>query len=1054
MSIGVPGILLVVVSTAAAQDVPYGIGDWPDSLGHHRARVRVEQAADAVWVHLPWRRRDATPQHIDTIVVDAATNTRVANVLVVNSQRQFGDLVFQPVTVPGEYYVYYLPFTIEGPWYFPATVYAPPRDTADPAWRETCRELVERVRAGDTRDVLAAQVLEFQAINEFHRFDPMEVVASPDEVAALADSQKDRPYLLFPEDRRHPIRMTDELPLCWVRRGPGHSFVGEACRGEFYVWQIGMWAFRQELDELSVTFGDLTSAGNPAGAAIPATALRCFNLTGTDWLGRNMQKVVRVPQGKVQALWFGALIPRDIAPGTYEGQMTLGAKNSPSTSIALTLNVSPQVLDDAGDGDLWRHARLRWLDSTIGLDDDVFAPYTPVAVRDNDLAVLGRGVKLAETGLYAQITSSFSRNVDRLDGPAQELLAEPMRIIVEPEGSVPVAWHAAGATITAHTPGSVAWEAVSTAESWDLVCRAQLECDGYTNFRLTLKSQHAARVRDIRLEIPLRRDIATYMMGLGRKGGYRPPRWEWKWDIARTNNQFWIGDVHAGLSCKLKHLEDRWDLFNLQESGLYRDWSNHGLGGCTVEEAGADQVIVRAYTGPRDVAAGEELHFHFGLLITPLKTLDQDHWQWRYFHRAAAAPVTEVAATGANVINLHQGDGLNPHINYPFLTAPQLAAYAAEAHARQMKVKIYYTVRELSNYAAEFWALRSFGPEIYTPGPGFRIADQFAQQPAGDRRPTGGAWLCEHAITDYAPAWHQPLGNGHCDAAIATAGLSRWHNYYLEGLNWLVRQVGIDGLYLDGIGYDREIMKRVRKVLERARPGCLIDFHSGNHFHPQYGLNNCANLYLELFPCIDSLWFGEGFDYNEPPDFWLVEMAGIPYGLFGEMLQGGGNPWRGMIYGMTNRLGWGGDPRELWRVWDEFGIQHARMIGYWDKACPVKTGRDDVLATVYQREGKTLVALASWAAEPAGIRLAIDFQQLGLDPAKSHLYAPRVAEFQDEVVFEPDATIPVAPGRGWLLVLDEQQREVVPVEELGAGSAMSYEESLAGDRLHIAGRQQ
>ena len=32
-------------------------------------------------------------------------------------------------------------------------------------------------------------------------------------------------------------------------------------------------------------------------------------------------------------------------------------------------------------------------------------------------------------------------------------------------------------------------------------------------------------------------------------------------------------------------------------------------------------------------------------------------------------------------------------------------------------------------------------------------------------------------------------------------------------------------LYLDGIGYDREIMKRVRKVMDRARPGCLIDFH-------------------------------------------------------------------------------------------------------------------------------------------------------------------------------------------------------------------------------------
>jgi hypothetical protein len=441
-----------------------------------------------------------------------------------------------------------------------------------------------------------------------------------------------------------------------------------------------------------------------------------------------------------------------------------------------------------------------------------------------------------------------------------------------------------------------------------------------------------------------------------------------------------------------------------------------------VEEAGTNQVVIRAHTGPREVAAGEELHFNFGLLITPVKTLDKNHWQWRYFQSTAASPVAEVARKGATVINLHQGgaDGLNPYINYPFLTTPKLASYAAEAHARNLKFKIYYTVRELSNYAAELWALRSLGDEIYQTGPGFQLGDQFADKSANSRKPTGSAWLREHLVSGYVPAWHQPLGNAHMDAAIATTGLSRWHNYYLEGLNWLLRNVGIDGLYLDGIGYDREIMKRVRKVLQRAHPDGLIDFHSGNNFDPRYGLNNCANQYLEMFPFIDSLWFGEGFDYNEPPDYWMVEMAGIPHGLFGEMLQGGGNPWRGMVYGMTSRLGWGGDPRALWKVWDEFGIAQSRMIGYWDATCPVKTGRDDVLATVYQREGQTLVALASWASATASVPLALDFRRLGLDPAKARLYAPRISGFQSEALFDPGKPIPVTPGRGWLLLVDER----------------------------------
>jgi len=200
----------------------------------------------------------------------------------------------------------------------------------------------------------------------------------------------------------------------------------------------------------------------------------------------------------------------------------------------------------------------------------------------------------------------------------------------------------------------------------------------------------------------------------------------------------------------------------------------------------------------------------------------------------------------------------------------------------------------------------------------------------------------------------------------------------------------------------------------------LIDFHSGNNFHPQYGLSNCANQYMEHFPYIDSLWFGEGFDYNESPDYWLVEISGIPFGLFGEMLEGGGNPWRGMIYGMTNRLGWGGDPGNIWKIWDEFGIQHAQMIGYWDPSCPVKTDRSDVLATVYRRNGKSLVSLASWAKEPVQCRLMIDWERLGLNQRKARLFAPEIPNFQPSTVFQSQGAIPIEPGRGWLLIIDSR----------------------------------
>lgn len=1046
------GLAWAAVAALAQEEmaVQYGIGSWPEALGNHRAVLDVRAAADAVRARIPWRRRDADPDRKAVWVTDAA-GTRVRNVILLSATPEHGDLVFQPTAGPGTYYAYYLPYRYEGWWAFPTTRYAAREETAEAAW--SARHGLEALRP-DTPEwarLPAASVQELQAINEFHRFDPMAVPATGAELEALRARHGDEPFLLFPEDRRYPIRMPETIPQRWVACGPGQPHRGEACRGEFYAFQVGVFAWQGPLADLRASWSDLRSAGGPV---IPATAIRCLNLGGTDWLGAPFRKTVDVPKGTVQALWFGVAIPTAAAPATYEGTVTLQPAAGPSRTVALQISLQDEVLPESGDHDLWRQARLRWLDSTIGLDDEVFEPYTPVAWEPGSatVSVLGRSLQVAAGGLPASIRSTFTPSVDGTDATPREILAGPMRLVVT-AGGTEVPWRPEPPTLERQASGGVWWRGRATATGLALTCEAGLECDGYADVRLTLRSETAQALDNVVLELPVRADVARYMVGMGREGGRRPASWDWTWDLRYANNHLWLGDVNAGIQCKLKNVTPHWGLYGLQDSGLYRDWAGDGKGGCSLREAG-EAVVIRTFTGPMSVAAGQELHLNFGLLVTPVRGLDPAHWRWRYFHQSSAEPVPKVAATGATVINLHQGDALNPHINYPFVTADRLAAYAQEAHQAGMKVKIYYTVRELSNYTAEFWALRSLGDEIFRKGPGYPLADHFREQDAKrqDGPPTGSSWLCEQVIRNYAPAWHQPLGNGHYDAALAQQGLSRWHNYYLEGLGYLVRHVGVDGLYLDGIGYDRQVMKRVRKVMQRSRPGCLIDFHSGNNFHPQYGLNNVVGQYMELLPCIDSLWFGEGFDYNRAPDYWLIELAGIPFGLFGEMLQGGGNPWRGMVYGMTNRLGWGGDPRAIWKLWDEFGIDQARMRGYWDPACPVRTGREDVLATAYVRGGPTpacLIAMASWAPELARVSLTVDWAALGLSPAKATFYAPDVAGFQREVLWRPDQPIPVSPGRGWLLVLDEAPHALTrkpPVDPF-AGLQPAPVEGFAGAAL-------
>ncbi|MEP7326651.1 MAG: glycoside hydrolase domain-containing protein, partial [Gemmatimonadota bacterium] len=671
------------------------------------------------------------------------------------------------------------------------------------------------------------------------------------------------------------------------------------------------------------------------------------------------------------------------------------------TRVALRFRVAADTIRNAGDDELWRLSRLRWLDSRLDEDNGLVPPYTPVEVSGNEIGVLGRRITLGPTGFPTSIRSYFDIEMTRLNSSARELLSAPVTLTALGRDGTRLTWYPGKLQVGPQGEGAAEWEVGSVSGPLEMTVHGREEFDGHIQFTVSIKATEATDLSDIRLEIPIDRDVARYAMGLGLKGGVRPDTLAWTWDVKKNHDAAWIGDVNAGLQFSLR--DDRYrrplntNFYQSQPLIMPASWDNGEKGGCRFGPGDERTYLVRCYSGARHMAAGEVQRYDFILLLTPFKTLDtRGQWDTRYFH--AYVPLDSVAKMGANTINVHHATAINPWINYPFLRPDTMRAYIDAAHRRGFKVKIYYTVRELTDHAPEIFALQSLGHEVFSTGPG-----------------GGFSWLQEHLNGDYIAAWHVPEIK---DAAIVNTGISRWHNFYVEGLNWLVQNVGIDGLYIDDVAFDRTTMQRVRKVLDRGRPGALIDLHSANQYNPRDGFVNSANLYLEHFPYINRLWFGEYFDYNSPPDYWLIEVSGIPFGLMGEMLQDDGNPWRGQVFGMTNRLPWSGDPRALWKAWDDFGIQQSRMIGFWVPDSPVKTGRDDILATSYIRDGKTMVALASWAPDTAQVSITIDWNQLGLDPARARFRAPAIAGFQEAREFAPGAPIPVLPGKGWLLVVE------------------------------------
>jgi len=964
-----------------------GNDSWnPNLLGNHRAVIAFSGSGNTAKTTIEWRRRDQNPE-LKKIIVQDASGKEIQNIKTENINRENGTIFFEPISGKGTYYVYYMPYVDEGTANYPKGIYQKPENKADAQW-------LSNIKA-NLKDNTA--VTEIQSVNAFNSFYPMEVIATAAETKALIAKNSGNSFLVFPEDRLHSIKMKTDLPQRWIQKGVQSTFSDTALKGEYLAFQLGIYAL-EDVKNVKITFSNLVS---PSGT-IDAKNISCINTDGIRYDGSIFTNTVSVSKGKIQAMWCGIEVPQTATAGTYKGKATVNADGK-SKEIELQITVTNKVTKNGGIDSPEKMTRLNWLNSTLAQENTVIAPYTPLVVNNSEISLLGRKLILAANGFPAQIQTFFTPEMTSVTTKANDILSAPIDFHFVDASGKESQWKNSGVKFTKKEAGTVSWENTSTSKSVQMDVNASVEFDGFVHYTVKVTALEDVSFNDINFQMPMQPASAKYMMGLGQKGGDRPATFDWKWDVAHKNQDgAWIGAVNSGLQFSLRDEKYSRPLntnFYLQKPLLLpTSWGNENKGGITITP-NQKSVLVNAYSGARTMKKGDVLYYNFNLLITPFHTINTDfQWDTKFYHKYS--PIDSIAKTGATVINIHHANAINPYINYPFIEFKKMKTYIDEAHEKGLKVKIYNTVREVSNKAYETFALRSLGHEIYSPGKG-----------------GGFSWLQEHVGDDYIAAWFVPEIK---DAAIVNSGMNRWHNYYVEGMNWLTQNVGIDGIYLDDVAFDRITMKRIKRVLTKdGHPG-IIDLHSANQYNKSDGFNNSANLYMEHFPYINKLWFGEYFDYEKnQPDFFLTEVSGIPFGLMGEMLQDGGNPWRGMVFGMTNRLPWsdGADPRQIWKLWDSFGIKGSEMIGYWSENCPVKTNNDKVLATVYKKNGTALISIASWADADVNVKLNIDWKKLGINPSKATITAPEVLNFQPAKTFTAKDEITVPKGKGWLLIV-------------------------------------
>ena len=765
-------------------------------------------------------------------------------------------------------------------------------------------------------------------------------------------------------------------------------------------------------------------------------------------------------------------------------------------------------MKQSGDKNLTALTRTRWINSRAGINDEPPARFSAGVVIDKEnrtLTTWSTVVTLSKTGLPSSIMRRSTAKDLFAEGKTMSLLNESDRLL--------------------HSCGSIAWGAASTFENvtWMASCppqvvRGSIDADGTMLFHVEVTGRGGGNDDnvgddndDIRLTLPFSAEQVPFMMGLGKQGGFRPPLgWQWRWwegtiDHAGTsigsyaNNVLWLGSTEHGLRLKMVGQGEPWlgALYRVQKPPS--SWAGvplknappvnvggYSLGllcvapNCTVHSGGANVssptdegvVEVTAFRGS-PIPTNTMLEFSFELLLTPSVSLNTSaHFGdlgriYQYEPSPTAHNASFFIESGVKVVNVHQGvEVLNPYINYPFeesSTGP-LSKMASELHAVGSRMKLYYTTRELSDHAQEIWMLKALRQEVLD-GPGATPSFRNTAGASG-----GASWLQEHLDSHYSVCWSTPSDNvpvdGMMDAAVCDNGDShqRWSNYYVQGLEYLVTNAPhMDGLYLDGISFDRNTMKRCRKVMDAAKEGCLIDLHSGDNFDPVYGGVSPALQYMHLMPYMDSTMFGEGYQhgYDQPagvldgggPDWWLIEVSALPFGMMNDMLgQSKSQLWRGMVFGCVTRLPYSKvlDNQQVWKIWDDWKLKDAVMSGWWESSPAVRTvpaagGRRQqasslcgtaVVATSYVISGKhTLVAVASWANTTVVCDFVVDWEQIGFNASSVTVAtAPAVPAvpipstgffFQNASAWKVTGGrvqgVAVEPMRGWVFVLQSSQ---------------------------------
>jgi len=651
--------------------------------------------------------------------------------------------------------------------------------------------------------------------------------------------------------------------------------------------------------------------------------------------------------------------------------------------------------------------RPEWLGNQLGITKEIPAPWTPIVREGSALECWGRRYEWEDSLFPTRIVSS-----------GQELLARPISLVgkkgekeIEPS-SVNFKWTRVEADAAEFT-------ADAKIGPVPLTVSGRFEYDGFLWTQLKLSAKPGRTIDGLYLEIPLKPESATLMLGSPSVSPLSGSTQEFKCPL-KGQPFLWLGNEQAGL---------QWCTNN------NRDWNNaHPSRALELMKKKSENVL-RVNFIDTQTGLSRPLEFTVGLQATPVKPLDPRMHSWdaslNRIKPSAERPGWSFYCSQWNA----DGDMRDGRYGYQ-APGSQWERFLQGVKANNGRPWIYWNMHMMWRGAPVYRAFRSEWGDIGAPPPldpkeAPPLAAGHACHEAASFRDFA-VWRTWKSFKD-TPSMMADVPGVYIDTAQAGWDASRTHGCALMDASGTIhKKHTLLGTH--------KLQKRFYIMMKEELGGKLIANHQSGAMHmTQLAFSDMmvTGEHLTLAP---GLMKDMNYHNVLSLDGMRAEYVGAPWGIPMVFLSetarshGGNKAAMVKIYGAEGKL-WSehlagllllhdvipwsayvhGEPfARLSVMKEEFGWdEKTAFSGYWENASFLKleADKEEVVASLYRRPGKALFVIMNNSDADAAVTLTPDLSALGLKAVSEVKDAYAGVTAEASVLANPEEVLQGKPMR-------------------------------------------